>query len=47
MCLEVREKIPEWRQWLCSDVFIVNFQQTLHIRLVFPSVTLIEYMMAQ
>ena len=32
---------------LGSGIFIVNFQQILHILLVFPSVTLIEQMLAQ
>ena len=42
MCLELTVGAPEWRQWLCSGVIIVNFQQILDIHLVFPSVTLSE-----
>ena len=42
MCLELTARTPEWRQLLCSGVFIDNFQQTLYIHLVFPLVTLSE-----
>ena len=31
---------PERRQWHCSYVFIVNFEQILHIILMFPLLTL-------
>ena len=29
MCLELTVSTTEWRQWLCSDVFIVNFSTDL------------------
>ena len=31
---------PEWRQWRLCGVFTVNFEQILHIVLVFPLLTL-------
>ena len=37
MCLKLTVRTPERRQWLRSGVFIANFHQISHIRLVFPS----------
>ena len=42
MQLELRVKMPEWLQLLWSGGFIVNFQQILHIHLVFPLVASTE-----
>ena len=35
ICSKLTIKIPEWRQWRRSGVFIVNFEQILYIFLVF------------
>ena len=42
MCPDLTVKTPERRQWRRSDVFIVNFEQILHIILMFPLLTLIK-----
>ena len=34
------KKTPEWRQWLCSGVFIVNFKYISHLDLAFLLLTL-------
>ena len=36
ICSKLTIKTPEWRQWYCTDVIIVNFNHILHINLVFP-----------
>ena len=41
---ELTKKTPERRQWRCSDVFIVNFEQIS--RMVFPLLTLNNEMTA-
>ena len=38
--LKLTIKAPERRHWRRSGVFIVNFEQILHIVLVFPLLTL-------
>ena len=37
---ELTIKIPEERQWSCSDVFIVNFEHSSHLFLIFLLLTL-------
>ena len=39
ICSKLIIKTSEWLHWLCSGVFIVNFEQTSHIVLVFPLLT--------
>ena len=39
-CLKLTTKIPEWRQWRRSGVFIGNFEHILHLFLVFLLLTL-------
>ena len=38
ICSNITIKTPDWRHWWrrCSGVFIVNFEQTSYIILVFP-----------
>ena len=38
--LNLTKKTPERRQWHCSGVFIVNFEHTPHLVLVFLLLTL-------
>ena len=40
ICSKLTIKTPERRQWRSYGVFIVNFEQILHIVLVFPLLTL-------
>ena len=40
-------KVPEWRHWRRSYVFIVNFEQILHIVLVFPLLNLNKWSLAR
>ena len=35
------KKTPEWRQWYCTGVFIINFEKIPHIVLMSSSSTLI------
>ena len=43
---EFTTKTPEQRNWRCSGVFIVKFEQTSHIVLVFPFLTSNKWMPA-
>ena len=36
ICSVLTIKTPKHRQWRRSRVFIVNFEQSLHVVLVFP-----------
>ena len=36
ICSKFQIKTPERRQWRCSGIFIVYFEQIAHIVLVFP-----------
>ena len=40
ICAKLTIKTPEWCQWRCCTVFIVNFEHISHIVLVFPLVTM-------
>ena len=40
ICSDLTIKTSEWRQWLRSCVFIVNFKHISHIALVFQLLTL-------
>ena len=40
LCSKLTLKTPERRQWRLSGVFIVNFEQILHLVLVFILLTL-------
>ena len=40
ICSELTIKMPEWRQWRRSGVFIVNFEDISHLVLVFLLLTL-------
>ena len=40
ICSELTIKAPERRHWRCSGVFIVNFEHTSHLVLVFLLLTL-------
>ena len=40
ICSKLTIKTQEWRQWRRYGVFIVNFEQILHISMVFPLLTL-------
>ena len=35
ICSKLTIKTSEWRQWRCSDTFIVNFEHVSHLLLVF------------
>ena len=39
ICSKLTVKIPEWRYWRRSDVFIVNFEHISHFVLVFLLLT--------
>ena len=39
ICLKLKIKAPEHRHWRRSVAFIVNFEQILHIALVFLLLT--------
>ena len=39
-CSKLTMKTPERRQWRRSDVFVVNFEHTSHLALVFLLLTL-------
>ena len=40
ICSKLTIKMPEWRQWRRSGVFIVNFEDISHLVLVFLLLTL-------
>ena len=40
VCSKLTVKTPERRDWCCSGVFVVNFEQSSQIVLVFPLLTL-------
>ena len=46
ICPKLTIKIPERRQWGCSGIFIINFENILYLALVSLLLTLSRYMPA-
>ena len=46
ICSKITMNTPERRHWRCSDVFIVNSEEILHVALIFPLLTLNKQMPA-
>ena len=46
ICSKLTMKIPKRRQWRSSGIFILNFEHTSHLVLVFILLTLSRYMPA-